>query len=143
MTIGRNMERDTILSPAGHALILERGLGGLDIEVRLSVAWPPTSRDVRADDFPEPIGGGYRRNLVRRDEWEFRADEGRAVGPLVEFKFSASLDDPRSDVVANVYVDRASGQLLWASRLDWPVRWRGPGTLEVLPEMGLTRPDDW
>jgi len=138
MSFGNHRAVSYVMSVKGMALIFQHGLP--DIEVRLSTVWPPFSHELEADDFVEPIGAaGYRRAFFRRKEWEITParNEGalRVEGPLIEFNFEGPMDDPRAEVVAQVFVDAQSGQLLWADRLMQPIRWTTPGTIEVLPAL--------
>ena len=77
------------LDPAGFGLLFSAGLAVAELEVRLSVVWPPMVH-VQLKDFLEPIGGGYRRQIVPPGRWKVSVTGGAFLveGPTVDFEFT-------------------------------------------------------
>lgn len=134
-----------IFGPEGLRLMVTRSLAA-DIEVRLTVAWPPLTRllpdggsrlmrGALASDFPEPVAPGYKRQPVVRGNWTLSVSEEGVItaeAPMVVFRFDGPLDNARS-IVGHLLVDTTSGTLLWAERYGVSVPVPEAGELEVVP----------
>ena len=123
-----------IFGREGLQLLVARSLSA-DMEVRLAVAWPPTTRGALASDFPEPVAPGYKRQPIVRGNWTLSvSDEGvvTAEAPMVVFRFDGLLENARN-IVGHIYVDTTSGLLLWAVPYTVKVPVPESGELEVVP----------
>jgi len=121
------MSDRTVLSSRGMRLLWARALSR-DIELRLAVAWPPTTNpQMPADRFPEPDGGGYAREMVPGTSWNFADDLAEAMPRT--FRFSSPPAGAPS-IVGQVLVDKETGTLLYAERFaEGPVPFPPTGEL--------------
>lgn len=127
----------SFVSPGGMRLLWQRALSRA-VEVRLLVAWPPTSPGMAADRFPEPRGGGYERQSLPPSAWSF-SDVG-AVAAAREFLFSGPPDNAQS-VIGYVLVDKDTEQILHAQEFqDVPLNPEGRSLVTVTPSIRWQEP---